>query len=286
LSLPEKKVGHKGSRCLDLAFREREKGLMENSFSGPESLSITKEQFKKALSTEGILKDRSLELLALINDAPSCRATARQLAQIFGYEDLAPVNALIGKLGKRIANHLGLQLPERPSNSPGWWRILATGEYTPEGFAWSLRKELLEALNELGLLADRENEPFPDAVFPSGLAEGAVRQISVNAYERNSTARRLCINHYGTKCKVCDFSFASVYGSVGEGFIHVHHLEQLADIRRDYQVDPVNDLIPVCPNCHAMLHSCRPAMTIAELQSLMNQQGSSTNSSDRKGHLR
>lgn len=259
---------------------------MENSFSATESPSITKGQFKRALSSEGVLKDRSLELLALINDAPSCRATARQLAQIFGYEDFAPVNALIGNLGKKIAKHLGLRLPDRPSNSPGWWRIIATGQYTPEGFAWSLRTELLEALNDLGLLVDRENEPFPDAVIPSKLTEGAVRQITVNAYERNSTARRLCINHHGDKCKVCDFSFASVYGPVGVGFIHVHHIVQLADTRRDYQVDPINDLIPVCPNCHAMLHSSRPAMTITELQGMMNQQRSSKPPLGRKGPRR
>jgi 5-methylcytosine-specific restriction protein A len=259
---------------------------MESSSSVPARLRITKKQFKEALSCEGVLKDRSLDLLALINDAPSCRATARQLAQIFGYEDFAPVNALIGKLGKRIATHLGLRLPNRSSNSPGWWRVIATGEYTPDGFAWSLRRELLEALEELGLLADRENEPFPDAAIPTGLSEGAVRQITVNAYERNSTARRLCINHHGDKCKVCDFSFASIYGPVGEGLIHVHHIVQLADTRRNYQVDPINDLVPVCPNCHAMLHSTRPAMAITELRGLMSQHRRSTRSSGRKGRGR
>jgi 5-methylcytosine-specific restriction protein A len=254
---------------LDHRQADKEKGLMENSVSQADDLKITKDQFKNALKTEGILKDRSLELLTLINDAPSCRATARQLASIFGYEDFAPVNALIGKLGKRIANHLGLKLPERSYNSPGWWRIVATGEYTTEGFAWSLREELLEALNELGLFLETENEFFPEAVPTNGLTEGASRQVSINAYERNSTARRLCINHHGAKCKVCSFDFASVYGPIGSGFIHVHHIVPLSDIRGSYQVDPINDLVPVCPNCHAMLHTSRPAMSVAELQKMM-----------------
>jgi 5-methylcytosine-specific restriction protein A len=45
-------------------------------------------------------------------------------------------------------------------------------------------------------------------------------------------------------------------------------------------------LVPVCPNCHAMLHSTRPAMAITELRGLMSQHRRSTRSSGRKGRGR
>ena len=69
-------------------------------------------------------------------------------------------------------------------------------------------------------------------------------------------ARKKCIEHYGAKCAVsnCGFDFEKLYGDIGKGFIHVHHLTQLSDIGQGYEVDPIKDLRPVCPNCHAMLH--------------------------------
>ena len=39
-----------------------------------------------------------------------------------------------------------------------------------------------------------------------------------------------------------------------QDFIHIHHTLELSRVPPAYQVDPVNDLRPVCPNCHAMIH--------------------------------
>ena len=61
-----------------------------------------------------------------------------------------------------------------------------------------------------------------------------------------------------------------IYGDIAEGFIHVHHLVPLSAIKEDYQLDPVNDLLPVYPNCHAMLHRRKPPFTPEELKALMD----------------
>lgn len=87
------------------------------------------------------------------------------------------------------------------------------------------------------------------------LTEGSKRQIVVNAYERNPKARLLCINHYGCKCFVCGFDFSVFYGPEFTGKIHVHHLKPLSEVNESYEVDPIKDLRPVCPNCHLALHS-------------------------------
>lgn len=122
-----------------------------------------------------------------------------------------------------------------------------------------------------GKMRRDENVAFdPNEVStPSLYIEGAVRTVAVNAYERNPNARRACVEHYGYACAVCEFDFAGVYGAIGEGFIHVHHLRDLATVGEEYEVDPIQDLRPVCPNCHAMLHRETPAMSISKLRSIV-----------------
>lgn len=115
----------------------------------------------------------------------------------------------------------------------------------------------------------------PESNFPDDIlgrerySEGALRRITVNAYERDSKARAACLVEHGLRCAVCSISFSEVYGEIGEGFIHVHHKKPLASIRSEYRVDPILDLIPVCPNCHAMLHARRPPFEIEELKAIV-----------------
>ncbi len=104
---------------------------------------------------------------------------------------------------------------------------------------------------------------------PAKYFEGATRQVSVNVYERNAAARKVCLNYYGCVCAVCEFDFSVVYGEIGEGFIHVHHLRSMSTITDKYEVDPVKDLRPVCPNCHAMLHRMEPPISIERLREIV-----------------
>lgn len=104
---------------------------------------------------------------------------------------------------------------------------------------------------------------------PARFFEGATRQISVNIYERNPAARRQCIEKYGCRCSVCDFDFEQAFGDLGRGFIHVHHLKPLSEIQEEYEIDPIADLRPICPNCHAMVHQDTEMMSIKDLRKLI-----------------
>lgn len=99
--------------------------------------------------------------------------------------------------------------------------------------------------------------------------EGASMTVKVNRFERNQKAREICILHHGSSCKVCDLNFTTNYGSIGTGFIHVHHITPVSEMHKEYEIDPVNDLVPVCPNCHSMLHRKTPPLTVAQLKKLM-----------------
>lgn len=100
-------------------------------------------------------------------------------------------------------------------------------------------------------------------------SEGKTKQILVNSYERNAIARRKCIEYYGLNCQVCNFNFENVFGRIGKDFIHVHHVVDISSIGKEYSVDPIKDLVPVCPNCHNMLHRKKPAYTIDELRQML-----------------
>lgn len=105
-----------------------------------------------------------------------------------------------------------------------------------------------------------------EVINPTEYIEGASRRVSVNAYERNAKARAVCIEHFGARCSVCGFDFGAAYGKRGSGFTHVHHLVPLYEIGKRYTLDPIRDLRPVCPNCHAMIHRDQPALTIRQLK--------------------
>ncbi|WP_236939205.1 HNH endonuclease [Evansella clarkii] len=111
-----------------------------------------------------------------------------------------------------------------------------------------------------------------------GLPEGALTRIEVNRYERSSVNRQACLSIHGHSCKVCNFDFEDKYGEIGKGYIHVHHIVPVSEIGLNYNINPEKDLVPVCPNCHVMLHKKNPAYTVNELKSII-----SSNMKIRKG---
>jgi 5-methylcytosine-specific restriction protein A len=101
--------------------------------------------------------------------------------------------------------------------------------------------------------------------------EGMPNQIAVTIYERNPHARKKCLEHYGYSCAVCDFNFEKTYGQTGKDVIHVHHLTQVAAIGQAYQIDPIKDLRPVCPNCHSIIHKQKIPLTIEDVKQLIEE---------------
>lgn len=99
--------------------------------------------------------------------------------------------------------------------------------------------------------------------------EGSIKQIIVNAYERNPQARKKCLEHWKYSCQCCSFNFEKTYGELGKDFIHVHHIKPLSEIKTEYILDPITDLVPVCANCHAMIHRKNPPLTIDELKKIL-----------------
>lgn len=130
----------------------------------------------------------------------------------------------------------------------------------------SLDRLLISIINYLGSI--EEQSVSAKQSTSRTFIEGKVRNVDQTIYERNSEAREACLEHHGFSCKVCDYNFEENFGEVGKGFIHVHHITPISEIGEEYEVDPVSDLVPVCPNCHAMIHAKKPAFSIQEIKKL------------------
>lgn len=110
----------------------------------------------------------------------------------------------------------------------------------------------------MSLINSRLTITYPDEINENSetkFQEGTKYKIIVNAYERNKKAREECLRSNGTRCAICGFDFGKFYGEMFDGKIHVHHIKPLEEIKENYFVEPKTDLIPVCPNCHMILHS-------------------------------
>lgn len=99
--------------------------------------------------------------------------------------------------------------------------------------------------------------------------EGAPVSVNLTRYERDRTARDECLKHYGHSCIICGFNFEETYGKIAHEMIHVHHLLPIGDIGHNYVVDPIKDMRPVCPNCHAVIHKRKPPFEIDDVNKMM-----------------
>lgn len=182
----------------------------------------------------------------------------------------SPINLEIGKYAKRIAKHFDIDIAEREKQEWKFWDLFFDGWEDGSFYMWVLKPEIVKVLESCkltGVEVIPEEIPIEES---ADLFEGAKKTVTINAYERNPRARSLCIKHWGTICVICGFDFEEIYGEIGKGYIHVHHIVPISQVGNMYQIDPISDLRPVCPNCHAMIHAKIPSLTIEDVKKLIN----------------
>ncbi|MCK4982758.1 MAG: HNH endonuclease, partial [Victivallaceae bacterium] len=118
-------------------------------------------------------------------------------------------------------------------------------------------------------LTNKEKQEFTNIVKELLIYFGKKQDHLGIYYERNPKLRKQAISCHGRTCKACNFNFGTTYGVHGEGFIEVHHINPLAEIGTQHKVNPKTDLIPLCSNCHRMVHRRKDFLTIPELKSII-----------------
>lgn len=110
-----------------------------------------------------------------------------------------------------------------------------------------------------------------EATTPELLSEGDLVELHVTKHERNPELRWRCIEIHGWQCKGCGLDFKEKYGELGAEYIEVHHLFPISQTDGEHVVDPATELVPLCANCHAMIHRLKETeMTVEKLQSYIN----------------
>jgi predicted HNH restriction endonuclease len=71
------------------------------------------------------------------------------------------------------------------------------------------------------------------------------------------------------RCSVCSFSFREMYGKIGDGYIEAHHKYPIHLLKTESSCG-VDDLVPVCSNCHRMLHRKVITLTIEDLKNCLS----------------
>ena len=103
----------------------------------------------------------------------------------------------------------------------------------------------------------------------NGYPEGAVSTLQVNRYERDQRNRDAAILIHGAVCRACGLDFESRYGQIASGFIEVHHTTLVSQLGPNYHIDPSKDLVPLCPNCHAVAHRRDPPFSVDEIRQML-----------------
>ena len=169
----------------------------------------------------------------------------------------------------------------KPTPSTGTW-----AKRFPSVFDIASQQDLPRAVQLIQSAAELPNDASPDSfIWRSGSVlaeevdasvsyqEGAVRQVTVNAYERNQEAREACLRHYGRSCMACGVNFLEKYGQEAADYIQVHHIRPIARAGGSYTLNPITDLRPVCPNCHAVIHRRDPPFEISEVKRMLRKTG-------------
>lgn len=102
-----------------------------------------------------------------------------------------------------------------------------------------------------------------------GVAEGNEKEYQSTRYERKRVNREACVQLKGTSCLVCGLDFLDKYGTLGRGYIEIHHLNPLSTQKQGYVLSIQNDLVPLCSNCHSMAHRESPPVTIEKLREII-----------------
>ena len=207
--------------------------------------------------------ENQMEMLRVHLAAPGHTLTVRHLARAVGFVKWNAANLHYGKFAGKLCDELNvapttnLQVLVEFFKEPG-------SEYE-----LCLRPAVIEALKELEIGGQGTWLFQEELGIEKSLVEGASFTVQVSAFERNPVARQKCVAHYGNSCSVCGFNFGASYGGLANDYIHVHHLKPLASIGEEYVIDPIEDLRPVCANCHAVIHLQQPPFSIEEVKDML-----------------
>lgn len=119
-------------------------------------------------------------------------------------------------------------------------------------------KTSLYSLLEFDKYADYDENEINDVTNSlESSSEGTMKKVYTSVYERDPKLRKEALRRHGLTCFACGFNFEQVYGEYAKGYIHIHHTQPLFENEGKKRKGIVEDLVPVCANCHSVIHRRR-----------------------------
>ena len=98
--------------------------------------------------------------------------------------------------------------------------------------------------------------------------EGSPVGEYLTLYERSRVNRAICLAFYGYNCRACGINLKEQYGDVAHQFIHVHHVNMISQ-NGPTKPNPIEDMVPLCPNCHGIAHRRNPPYSVDEIRNMI-----------------
>lgn len=210
-------------------------------------------------------------VLTAMHRAPQHTLSAGQIGRQLAVSHVVTVNGAVSQVAFAVLGAMGLAPDEAVRIFPRPWRVLAVEGPAGivKGFPWRLRPEVIEALDKIS--ANGLNSVQSDEIAAQApLTEGGLTTTSGLRARRANGAREACLAAYDPPvCQVCAIDFARTYGPAFADCLHVHHLNPMREAVEARDVDPTLDLVPVCPNCHAVIHAGGGVRSIQEVRALL-----------------
>ena len=211
---------------------------------------------------------------------------ANDLADTWGvHVEKIEDDGLVAKEGKTVVVCTG--------NKP---KTLPLGEMVPRLGAWLAPMERFIAAvqrHEAGggqetiASSENSNPSFEatdvDTAIEEAL-EGGVNKSLRQTWERSTELVKLrkARSSDHLVCEACGFDFKARYGERGDGFIECHHTNPGA-ARDDVTLTQLDDLALLCANCHRMIHTRQPWLTVSGLKELLSRTATGYRSPRDKG---
>ena len=124
----------------------------ENDYRTP--AVVTKEEWKQILSNNELMKRNYTDSLIAFYLENGHESTCKNLSEKYNKHSNF-FNASISQFAKHVQLHLNrFEIQDKDGNSI-YWRIVMTGRYNANGlFVWTLRDEIVEAMEELDFIKD------------------------------------------------------------------------------------------------------------------------------------
>ncbi|WP_138418228.1 HNH endonuclease [Aquibacillus sediminis] len=151
-------------------------------------------------------------------------------------------------------------------------------EHKGQDYAYAVN--LLKFLVEAEIVQTVKSDIEAEMQEEGKAIEGNIKYYYGKRYERDCKNRMLAIKKHGLNCYVCGFNFEEKYGKYGKDFIEVHHIKPLSTLEKAVEINPETDLVPLCANCHRMIHRRKDyILNVDELSEVVKENREKANTS-------